>query len=301
MAGIFHTARIKGARRQKMLDDTVGRFPGIFASRDTAAAYMNQIIMPHSRRWAYCGNGKSGTSSTKRFLFELEFATPLTAGLKLTSDINPDVAAHHLATADVFRPVSFMGKGLDAINNTLRLTTVRHPAARAVSAFLYLCRSDDESHVWFARDRLRMNALVGFDWNRDTKTASGFVKFLRFIEITIAEAGADTVNAHWRPQVDNIKPEIFRPHLVGHTENLESFYRAIARRLDRPLAPDWHAPIANRAESTDTGSALLTPEAVRLLNRIYRADFDTFGYDPDTSATTAFNVADLSKSAGAKR
>ena len=265
-----------------MLDAAIARHPDTFASRDAAAAYLGHIFMPHSRRWAYCGNGKSGTSSTKRFLFELEFGARLTVSLTLPSDINPDVASHHLSNADVFRPLSAMPQGLELLKNTLRLTTVRHPATRALSAFFYLCRSNDEAHPWFARDRLRINALVGFDWHKDPRSATGFKKFLHYIEQTIDTGGADTVNPHWRPQVANIKPEILRPHLVGRTENLEHFYRAVAERLNVALAADWQAPVANREPRTAAREALLTPDATALITRIYRADFETFGYSPET-------------------
>ncbi|MFA3917162.1 sulfotransferase family 2 domain-containing protein [Ruegeria hyattellae] len=278
MATIFHEPELRPRERYSQLEAAVQRFPEDFPTIDSARIFMSEVVVPPSLRWAYKGNGKTGTSSTKRFLFELEFGVSLTTQIDPPSDINPDAAAHRLTSANVYREISALSSGLAVLETTLRLTTVRNPTSRATSAFLYLCASSDQRHVWFSDERLRMNALVGFDWQRDVRTSRGMDKFLNYIQIMIENHGVDTINRHWRPQVASIKPRVLRPHLIGKTEEMETFYRDIAERLDRPLPDNWVTPRANRNVSDFDPETLLSAEALSRIEVIYAKDFEEFGY-----------------------
>ncbi|MCB4454687.1 sulfotransferase family 2 domain-containing protein [Leisingera sp. McT4-56] len=280
MPSTFHHPRLRGPRRQALLDAAVRNFPEQFKVKDDAAAYLTAICAPHSRRWVFCSNGKSGTSSAKRFLFELEFGARLNARFLSTTDINPDAVSHQLIASDVFRPLSFMPDGLDVFAQALRLATVRHPESRAVSAFLYLCKSNELGFQWFVRDRLHMNALVQFDWENDMRTPRGFEKFLRYIEICVENRGPQSVDPHWRPQHATIRPEIFLPGLIGKTEALPEFFKKIAEQLDQPLPGSWEAPAANKNPDQTARAKLMSPAARKLIEKIYVQDFEQFGYQP---------------------
>lgn len=276
----FHHPRIGAPRRRALFDAAHQRFPGAIASSEDAGIYLGAICAPQNRRWVFCSNGKSGTSSAKRFLFELSFGSKLSVNFVSQSDINPDAVSDHLIAADVFRPLSFMHDALEVFDTALRLATVRAPESRAVSAFLYICKSNEMGYPWFLRDRLHMNALVGFDWETDAKTAAGFEKFLRYIELDIRRRGPVAVDAHWRPQHATIRPEIFRPGLIGKTEALPAFFRQIAERLGHRLPGDWEVPATNRSSGGTASEALLTPAARKLIETIYARDFEEFDYHP---------------------
>jgi hypothetical protein len=278
MTSIFHDPELRPRERYNQLEAAMQRFPEDFPTIDSARVFMTHFVVPASLRWAYKGNSKSGTSSTKRFLFELEFGVPLSTQIDPPNNIIHDSAPHQLKSANVFRDVFSLPSGFSALESALRLTTVRDPASRAVSAFLYLCVSGDQRHVWFSNDRLRMNAMVGFDWNRDIRTSQGMEKFLDYIRIMIEEHGEDEIDRHWRPQVANVKPRVLKPHLIGKTEEMEAFYRAIAERLDLPLPENWVTPRVNRNTSDFDPKALLSANALSRIEMIYAKDFEEFGY-----------------------
>lgn len=277
---IFHGPRPQGPQRRTLLAAAHERHPQAFPTPEDAAKWMELVFVPHSKRWAFVRNGKAGTTSTLQFLFELEFGCPFTARVTLPGDLNPDAAAQQLASADVFRPLSGFPRGLDAIDGALRLATVRHPTSRVVSAFNYICQTHDAAHPWFHRERLRMNAVVGFDWTADCRTPTGLVKFLRYIDRSLQGASPQAMNSHWRPQVATVLPEVYRPHIVGKVEALDDFFAEIAARLGQDLPPGWRTPRANASRSGEATQALLDPEARDLIARLYADDFAAFGYDP---------------------
>ncbi len=256
-------------------------YPDSFSSEEDAFQFLKHIFVSASNRWAYSGNGKSGTSSTKRFIFELEFGSKLTVALDNPKDINPDSNAHGLTKAGVFRSLVSIAGGIDLLDGVLRITTVRHPLSRVLSAFNYLCIINDRAHVWMVEERLRMNAMVGFDWEKEPRTSRGLAKFLNYIELCTQANAERIVNPHWRIQVDNIHPDVFKPHIIGRTEDLGTFYREIAERLDQPLPENWILPEANKSQYATDPATLITPEIERQIENIYRRDFEEFGYQPD--------------------
>lgn len=253
--------------------------PELFLTNEMAAAFMRSISLPASLRWAFLNNGKAATSSARRFLFRIEFGSALSVHWQPEWDINPDGVAHHLQGASgIFRSLVAIDDARGALDRALRLTTVRHPVDRVLSAFDYLCRSHELRHGWFVDDRLRMNAVLGFDWDRDPRTARGFEMFLNYV--LWARDTVGWLDPHWRPQIDNICPAAYRPQIVGRVEDMRGFFFAVADQLSQPLPEDYALAPANRQEHRSDRSALLTPASLALIENLYAADFDWLGYDP---------------------
>jgi len=279
MAKLFPMREPTAALRSGQVERLMQTYPDAFADRGEAVGFLRSIHLPFSRSWAFKSNPKCGTSSTKRVLFFLEFGVPLTVHLKTDNDINPEKVVHDLSEAHVFRTAYQTPNGFRQARKALRLTTVRNPLTRARSAFLYLCWSDELQHQWFSKERLRMNALVGFDWDNDPGTETGMLKFLDFIEQCSETQGAHTLNVHWRPQALAAKDDVFAPDLIGRAEALPDFYQEIAERLDRPLPPDMsrtHTNAGTAAHDVD----LLTPAVRRRVREIYSRNFEIYGYEP---------------------
>lgn len=278
---VFFGEDLPASKRAAMHQRFAELFPGRFASVEDASIYLGRLIVPQSRRWIYVANNKTGTTTTKRLLFELEFGTPLTVALDASDDINSDAVPQKLQTSGIFRSLQTLPLDQKAFEFALKLTTVRNPVSRTLSAFQYFCKTQEERHPWMLNDRLRINAMVGFDWQEDARTAGGFVKFLRFIDRVNTEAGERFVNPHWKSQFDLIRPDVAQPDLIGRCENLGPFFQELADRLGRPLPAHYANIRANRQTDKADPRALMSPEAERLLGHLFRKDFEWLGYQPD--------------------
>lgn len=266
-------------RRAEAARATRAAAPDLFATEAAARGFLAQILLPPSLRWGFVSVGKNASSSTLALLFRAEFGCELSVSLMPEHDINPVAALHMLADNRVFSRALLRGLSLADLLGPdgpgERICLVRDPMARAVSGFRYFCLSDARRSLWFAPDRLRINAAFGFDWTRHPGTAEGLELFLRYIARQIAQIGADGVDAHWRPQVDFIKPAAFRPTLTGRVEDMPAYYRALSDRLGFALT--GAGPWENRLVSED--DPLIGQAAARTLcERVYAADYEAFGY-----------------------
>lgn len=282
---VFLAPETPQPQRRAVAERLMADHPEVFGKPEDAIGLLRSIHLPASLRWAFLNNGKAGTSSARRFLFQMEFGVPLTVDWDVPHDINPDGVVHSLqGGAGIFRPAIALPTPLAVLDGSLRLATVRHPVSRAISAFEYLCKSHDLRHSWFVQDRLRMNAVLGFDWTLDTRSPRGFLKFLDYIAWMQAEVGRFDINPHWRPQIDNVVPTIFRPQIIGRLEDMGAFYREVADQLGQPLPSGFDLRAANRQTYAGDRSAWLTAEARDRIATIYAADFDWLGYDPEGEA-----------------
>lgn len=253
--------------------------PEAFLNRNRLHQYFLYTFVPRNLAWAFKPNNKAGSSSVLAFLFALEFGQPLSA--EIADPFEQDTITHRLAEARLLARLPEHPDVTDAqasLAQCLRLTTVRHPASRALSGYFYICRAQQAGSEAFARHRLRMTALVGFDWARHTGTPDGFLRFLDWIGAE-EELGGWMADAHFRPQTTNIRPEILRPDIIGRTEDLGAFYTAVCARLGRELPHGVMQP-RNRQPETDP-SPFFTPEVRARIARIFAADFAAFDYEPD--------------------
>ena len=279
---VFHSAEALLPQRRAMGERLMKRHPDRFLTVDIAVEYLASIMMPASGRWAFVGNAKTGTSSTKRFLFQLEFGVALSVNFEPLIDINTDAVSHALARSGVFRTLPNIASGLSELKKALRLATARHPVARAMSSFNYICLADAENSPWLVTERLRMNATCGFDWSKDRYSHDGFVKFLNHLAENERQPGEVIDNQHMRPQVRNVRPEVYQPDLIGRTEDLPAFYRAIAARLDCAMPKDLALPESNRRDKEAGAEILLSKDSKRLLAEVFAGDFNWLNEDVDS-------------------
>ena len=251
--------------------------PGVFASAEEARAFLGSSCLPGSGLWAYAMTAKAASSSMKRLLFQLEFGQPLTTDVNDPDDLNGDAATTRLLDTRLLARAHDVEDPAAALAGALRITTVRDPALRAVSAFKHLCRAHARSDIPFYAERLHISALTGLDWAKDSYRSAGLERFLTFVDWAYDAGRTDLVDMHWRRQVDLIRPDVSPPALPARVEDMPPFLHPIAERLGKPLPASFVMPHAN-ASPAATGRDLVTPAAEALIRKIYAADYDAFGY-----------------------
>lgn len=192
--------------------------PGVFSDAATAKRFLQLIYFPASRHWRYQLNGKSGNTFTLNLLFELEFGGPFTCRLNDTDNQHPDFALFQLPAARLMENAIGAGDTIDAVLHFpgLSIATVRNPFSRAVSGFRYLCRSHETGDRRFLSERIRLNALEGFDWDKDPHSPRGFNKFLDYLERMAETEGPDKIDPHWLSQQLHIRPDLYKPIFSFH-------------------------------------------------------------------------------------
>ena len=138
----------------------------------------------------------------------------------------------------------------------LRFAFVRNPYARIVSAYL---------------DKIASGRKPRFTKWLGLPPDVGLLDFLR----RISEQEVDEMNRHWRPQSALISPKV-KLDFLGR---FERFNEDFVKVLDR-LGADSAAIKERRAHQTAADSRLdiIGVEEKALIDRIYRNDFERFGY-----------------------
>lgn len=254
-------------------------FPETFPLIQMAVRFLVQIILPPSKRWAFISTGKNASTSFLSYAFEAEFGCKLGVKLDPLVDINPKAVVHEVANSFAFSRAYIQGmsaRDVLSVEGMQRICIVRNPYNRALSAFTYFCSSQELRKGWFLHDRIRANATVQFDWEKHPNTVEGFVRFLRYIELEIARVGASGLDGHWMPQVEFIQPTVFNPTLVGRLEDMDTFYRSFRTAIGVDDLMSM-ASVEN-AQVRDAESYLTSKEVRGLIEDIYKADFEYWGY-----------------------
>lgn len=279
MSLIYFEPIASAPQRNAIVKKTFHKYEKFFKTEDMAGEFLRHTFTPRSQRWAFCGNGKSGTSSTFRFLFQAEFGSELNVKYEDMVDINSDVIFHKTKEHGIFRSLLQQAASFESIPKDYRFSIVRHPINRAISSFTYFCKSNEMASAWMLRDRIWCNALVKFDWEKDPFTPQGFIKFLEYIErILIYENKPHLVNPHWRPQYLNICPEVYQPSVIGRLEEFDNFIKSISERLNFTFNSHGSRSRSNTQPEYDKSIYIKDPVATKKIIDIYQADFEIFEY-----------------------
>lgn len=119
-------------------------------------------------------------------------------------------------------------------------------------------------------------------WQRDImkNTMLSFSDFVRRVDMSLRSSRTYWDN-HWRPQSDFVSDEI---DSVIRMESLKKEFEAF---LDmQGLDPSIKLPMINRTRKTARTRLRIkaTPEAIERLVRIYRDDFEQFGYSMEEAS-----------------
>ena len=149
---------------------------------------------------------------------------------------------------------------VDEFEQLFRFTFVRNPFTRTLSAYL---------------DKVERRAIERRAIRDNKKTA--FKKFL--LEL---DAGKLHSNAHWAPQSDLFLIPADQFDFIGRVESLQTDLSKVKNRLlDTDSAEPVKSFLGNATNATSKLALYYDDETARLVRKLYRQDFDLFGYSLD--------------------
>ncbi|HVV64796.1 MAG TPA: sulfotransferase family protein [Rhizomicrobium sp.] len=216
------------------------------------ASYLINWSQKH--RYIYVETPKVACSSIKLSLQRIE----LDDRAYVPSDIHKRAQSPLLSVRA--RPLRF----LRALRSSayFRFCFVRDPYARVLSAYLdKLVRNERE----------RPQSLASLGLAPDAQPS--FREFLEALERT----EPSKFDVHWARQVDLLTPKLVAYDFIGRFENFREDFSTVLGRIGR--GPDWIADA--RQHRTDASAQLsqwIGPAERALIERIFAADFDAYGY-----------------------
>lgn len=146
-------------------------------------------------------------------------------------------------------------------------TFVRNPFSRVLSAYL------DKV------GRRRHQGRRFLDWALRHGQPGDFLGFCRFLD-----AGALDLDMHWAPQADILFFPLDRFDFIGRVESLDHDLPYVLREL---FGSDTIVPTSRRGTTTNANLRLQEvygPEEQQIIARLYRRDFEIFGYSPELAS-----------------
>lgn len=236
-------------------------------------------------RYVYVDNPKTGCSSLKSAMIELELS-----GLDSGIDPFDHALVHRVATAKGTSPLLRI-TDLKASNPISALvdggykfvTFIRNPYTRLVSGY-------KDKILKNQNQKLHILKALGIPADQIDHQ----ITFDAFIE-AIARQSDQQMDPHWRPQSTQTLQGIIKYDFIGRFENFDSDFSHTFKALG---IPNDLVPLSRHMNKTGSEAAPLeiSKKTQNLILERFRVDFEGFGYDekpPSTIAVTGLkrNVA----------
>ncbi|MAQ85939.1 MAG: hypothetical protein CMH12_22555 [Maritimibacter sp.] len=247
---------------------------GLLNGVDRAVKGAVNVACPFYRRYPYRGglwisevDMRVAIDPARRFLYN---RLPKNANSTVTSVLRNAVggSASQKAAKHAFtRPSRLSRAQVDALDSYFKFVIVRDPYTRTLSAYL-------DKIVNRRRQAKRPLRLVGKRYGTDTPSFEQFCEYL-------AWTGLYDDN-HWAPQVDGLVLPFAQFDHVGRFEQLGTELNFVSERLFGVAYDDprQYGPASTRA--AELVDRHYTPKARSIVAKLYRKDFETFGYDTES-------------------
>lgn len=155
-----------------------------------------------------------------------------------------------------------------AADDAYIFTVVRHPAERIYSTYKNKLGWFDPKH------RFKIKKRFGHASNLGIFRGVSFESFLEKLCATPVWA----MDSHFKPQVSLLEYALDDPRLkIFHMESLADAWPQIVNDVEAHcgIAPDRNLAVLNRSEKP---TQPFTPQEKRMIEFLFREDFETFGY-----------------------
>jgi hypothetical protein len=238
---------------------------------------LRTIVIPELRL-VFLPIPKAGCTSVLWLLADLlEIPRDLFAGSTL-AEVSPSLTVHDMSLwGEGRRLADYEGEERERIlgeDGWLRFTITRHPGKRLWSAW--------QSKLLLREPRF-VQQFGDEPWFPRLPEGPGDIvdDFRRFVG---ALPSSGILDVHWAVQ-DDLASQLPLDH-VGRVEELDQTLELLRQHLGREL------PIQPRRENRTAlplPAAAFTEGTNAIVEDVYRADFERFGYDPDTAAMEALD------------
>lgn len=168
------------------------------------------------------------------------------------------------------------GRQYDAVATSLSgkylFSVVRNPFERVLSAYLDQIRR---------RTRAFETLCEATGWPPDKD-----MTFTEFVEL-VAATPETKMNLHWRPQTRILLDFPLEYNLIGRVENLDQVMHRVGSMMSLQDGMQLRTYTPHATSAADQLGGYYNEEAIRLVTRIYGADFEAFGFDMRLERQTA--------------
>jgi len=221
--------------------------------------YITNISLKHN--YVYVETAKTGCTSIKALLYAVEMAD---------SGLAPPRHVHHVLARPLVAPFQLPPETLDRMllgAGTFRFAFVRNPYTRVLSAYLdKIVRGRDEK------------ASILRTLGRDPEDLAQPVSFTEFLT-AIERQEPKERNIHFGVQSHQTLHGLVPFDFVGRFERLDEDVAALQQAIPALRRARFRAADAHRTNAGEHVRAYYDRIAVRLVRRIYEADFEIYGYD----------------------
>jgi hypothetical protein len=254
--------------------DKIGRYYPEVPEAEIVKRLRQSTFVNLRHRYFYFEVPKAASSTLKWFLHDLEAMPPLKLLLEGFQETSRAMAIHNrdnIALPSLIDLDDATQRRVLEDPDFLRLTIVRHPYHRIVSAWrskIFL-REPGFEPVYAALGR-------GPGAARDGEPIS-FAEFVEYIRQSGDPAAADP---HWRLQTAHMFHRAIDYSVIGRVEDLPAVADAFRSHLERDSLPAFRRSnvLGRFVEAEDL------PEFHDIVQRLYREDYQRLGYAPEAAA-----------------
>ncbi len=232
------------------------------------------LLISSKHKFIYLDNPKTGCSSIKASLIELEYRNTIDEfKIPTVCDGNNQRLIHNRAEIP-FQSLSAFKQHPDPLKYLIQqqyylFSLVRNPYTRLLSAY----------YNKIVGNKPLKQQILRLLYNNKPQALTTYVSLAEFIQV-ICSQPVTTLDPHWGLQSNLILFNVLQHDFIGKFENYAQDYVTIFTRLcnTQPIPKLRHRNSNNKNLYTTPITELITPRLQAAIYKQYQVDFENFGY-----------------------